>query len=216
MRRGPDAFRRGFTLLEMLVTLVVVGLVAGVLSQALFQLSRIERLMSGGQLQSMAEALRVEWVRTALAALQPGEAGGAERFAGAERELRGLSAAAPRFPGPTLAGLHLSLRFNPEAGVTELLLADSAKQGGAVGPGGDAGVAAVLLSWPGPQGRFRYQDAKGAWHASWPPPQTGAVPPPGLPSMIMLETGHETFAQVLAAPLSVDLGAPSRRTFEQL
>jgi hypothetical protein len=34
--------------------------------------------------------------------------------------------------------------------------------------------------------------------------------------MIMLETGHETFAQVLAAPLSVDLGAPSRRTFEQL
>ena len=62
----------GLTLMEMLVTLVILAMVAGILGQALGQLARIERLLEAGQLRSAVVSLRAEWVRGALAALIPG------------------------------------------------------------------------------------------------------------------------------------------------
>ena len=58
-RRRPSSLpTRGLTLLEMLVTLVIVALVAAILGQALGQLARIERLLESGQLRSAAAALQ--------------------------------------------------------------------------------------------------------------------------------------------------------------
>ena len=95
MSRSPRC-GAGFTLLEMLVTLTLVSLVAGIIWQAMGQLARIERLLGRSQYQSVAEAVRGEWLRAALNALTPGAANTAERFRGAEDDLQGLSAAVPR------------------------------------------------------------------------------------------------------------------------
>ena len=55
------AGQQGLTLLEVLVTLVIMGLVAGIVSQALFQVARIEQRLAGTQLLAMNETLRLEW-----------------------------------------------------------------------------------------------------------------------------------------------------------
>ena len=199
---------RGFTLLEMLVTLVVVSLVAGVLGQALFQLARIERLLEGGQLSSMADAVRANWVRSAIEFLLPGEEGSSERLVGSERELEGLSADVPMLPAPGLAKLHLRLEFDAAAGATQLQLLDtSASQG-------QAGEPVVLLSWPGREGRFRYLDDAGVWHENWPLPLKSSAS--GLPRAILLETGLPALPAVVAATRASPVPMLSRRQVETL
>ena len=199
---------RGFTLLEMLVTLVVVSLVAGVLGQALFQLARIERLLEGGQLSSMADAVRANWVRSAIEFLLPGEEGSSERLVGSERELEGLSADVPMLPAPGLAKLHLRLEFDAAAGATQLQLLDTAASQG------QAGEPVVLLSWPGREGRFRYLDDAGVWHENWPLPLKSSAS--GLPRAILLETGLPALPAVVAATRASPVPMLSRRQVETL
>ena len=199
----------GFTLLEMLVTLAVVSLVAGVLGQALFQLARIERLLEGGQLSSMADAVRANWVRSAIEFLLPGEEGSSERLVGSERELEGLSADVPMLPAPGLAKLHLRLEFDAAAGATQLQLLDSAAF-----LGKEANAPVVLLSWPGREGRFRYLDDAGVWHENWPLPLKSSAA--GLPRAILLETGLPALPAVVAATRASPVPMLSRRQVETL
>lgn len=209
MRRQPTCRDHGFTLLEMLVTLVVVSLVAGLLGQALFQLSRIERLLEGGRLSSMADAVRANWVRSAIESLLPGEEGSSERLLGSERELEGLSADVPMLPAPGLAKLHLRLEFNAAAGATQLQLLESfASQGK------DASEPVVLLSWPGREGRFRYLDDTGVWQDNWPLPFKSSAS--GLPRAILLETGLPTLPALVAVTRASPVPALSRRQVESL
>lgn len=199
----------GFTLLEMLVTLVVVSLVAGVLSQALFQLSRVERLLEGGQLSSMADSVRADWIRSAIESLLPGELDSNERLRGSERELEGLSADVPMLPAPGLAVLHLRLEFDEALGMTQLQLLQTAAS-----QSGDAREPLVLLSWPGREGRFRYLDDTGAWQENWPLPSSprGA----GLPRAILVETGLAAMPFMVAATRASPMGLLTRRQVESL
>jgi prepilin-type N-terminal cleavage/methylation domain-containing protein len=208
-RRSPARRTLGFTLLEMLVTLVVVSLVAGVLSQALFQLSRVERLLEGGQLSGMADSVRADWIRSAIESLLPGEVGGSERLRGSERELQGLSADVPMLPAPGLAALHLRLEFDEALGMTQLqLLQTPASQVG------EAREPLVLLSWPGREGRFRYLDDTGTWQENWPLPSNprGA----GLPRAISVETGLAAMPFLVAATRASPMGLLTRRQVESL
>ena len=58
---------RGMTLLETLVTLVIVAMVAGLLSEGLFQVARIEQRLGGAQLQAQIERLMMGTAGLALA-----------------------------------------------------------------------------------------------------------------------------------------------------
>jgi prepilin-type N-terminal cleavage/methylation domain-containing protein len=199
----------GLTLLEMLVTLVVVGLVAGLLGQALFQLSRIERLLEGGQLDSMADSVRADWVRSSIESLLPGEAGSTERLRGSERELEGLSADVPMTPAPGLAMLHLRLAFDETLGTTQVQLLEPPAS-----PGSDAREPVVLLSWPGREGRFRYLDDSGTWHDSWPLPlNPNGV---GLPRAILLETGLPAMPALVAPTRASPAGLFTRQQVESM
>jgi prepilin-type N-terminal cleavage/methylation domain-containing protein len=205
---------RGFTLLEMLVTLVLVSLVGLIISQALLQVARIERLLAGGSLRAMVVALHGEWVRDALAGLLPGEKGSAERFAGDARALQGLSTAVPQWPAPGLAPMRLSLEFNERAGRTELLLHSDGLRRDVLSAAQPA--PQLLLSWPGNSGRWRYLDAVGAWHERWPPQLSGAVAPAALPAGVALESGDPALGTLLAAPVAGDAQPPTRRAMERL
>lgn len=200
---------RAFTLLEMLVTLVVVSLVAGLLGQALFQLSRIERLLEGGQLSSLADAVRADWVRGAIESLLPGEQGSSEPLVGSARELEGLSADVPMLPAPGLAKLHLRLEFNAATEATQLQLLDTVAV-----PGRGPSEPVVLLSWPGREGRFRYLDDGGQWHADWPRPLASRNS--ALPRAIVMETGLASLPVLVGATRASPVPEMTRRQVESL
>jgi prepilin-type N-terminal cleavage/methylation domain-containing protein len=207
-RRSPA---RGLTLLEMLVTLVIVSLVVTILSQAMSQLSRIERLLDGGRLGSTAVALRAEWVRSALAALLPGTTQ-AEQLQGSARELTALSSEVPRWPVSGLGRLHLRLRTDDRTGSTALELLPEA---------GQDRDPAVLMRWAGGEGRFMYLDAQDRWIDRWPGLSTTAIAaapgsPALLPRAVALETGPGGPGFLIAVPLAAPTGAPTRAVLESM
>jgi len=190
-----QARQAGMTLLETLVTLVIVAMVAGLLSEGLFQIGRIEQRLGGAQLQAQVERLHAIWVQQALEGLMPGVKDSPERFRGAARELAGLST---QLPAPQALGpqpMRLRLRFSPDAGVTELLL--SFGLDGLSPPQEET----VLAQWPGDRGAFRYQDPAGTWLAQWPPALNGgALPPSALPQAIALDRGEGQGLLLVARP----------------
>jgi prepilin-type N-terminal cleavage/methylation domain-containing protein len=193
----------GFTLLELLVTLVVLGFVTAILAQAMGQFFRIDRLLATTALPAQAEAVRIDWIRQALAALQPPDAAGHYGLKGSARHLEGTSGN-PLADGPAGFGqVDLTLSSDPDAGETALL----AKLAGRAQP-------VALLRWGGDQGRFGYYDAKGNRSDSWPPATLGAHDP--LPAAIVLETGLDSPAVIVAAPLISNEEHPSRLEVEGL
>jgi len=206
MRPGAQHRRTGFTLLEMLVTLVVVSLVAAFISQALLQLGRIERLLAGGQLAGMAQSLRIEWVRGLIDGAVPGERQTPGRFAGTRRSLSGLSTEMPAFPESGAQRFELLFETDATGARTTLRL----RQPDASDP---SASARTLLEWEGREGGFRFLDARGQWHEQWPPALNA---PRGLPVAVAVETGLAELPLLLAAPRVDAEPLPSRRVVEQL
>lgn len=181
------------TLLETLVTLVIVAMVAGLLSEGLFQIARIEQRLGGAQLQAQLERLHVLWVQQALEGLLPGAADKPERFRGGPRELSGLSTLVPSPERLGPQALRLSLQFEPQAGMSELSLSygvDAARMTAAI----------VLARWQGDSGVLRYQDSAGGWQPQWPPSQDGdlRIPAP-LPQGIAVDRGDANGGLLLLA-----------------
>jgi prepilin-type N-terminal cleavage/methylation domain-containing protein len=192
----------GFTLLELLVTLVVLGFVTAILAQAMSQFFRIDRVLATTTLPAQAEAVRIDWVRQALDALQPPDAMGRYGLKASARHLEGTSGN-PLADGPAGFGqIDLTLAFDADTGQTALLAAL---------PGRAAPIA--LLKWDGDLGRFGYYDAKGKRSDSWPPPLDAHD---ALPAVIVLETGLDSAAAIVAAPLISNEENPSRLQIEQL
>lgn len=207
--RRPARRLRGLTLLEMLVTLVIASLVAGVVAQALVQIARVERLLEGGQLGAMADSVRAEWVRAMLASLLPGEPGRDERLQGQALELTGLSADSPILPAPGISRFRLRLTYDPGQDRTELQFEPLPTPSGAAHQ-----RPRVLLGWPGRGGRFRYLDVKGEWQDEWRSLPGSTLP--ALPVAIALDTGIEGLPLLVAALRANELRKPTRRELEAL
>lgn len=193
----------------MLVTLVIVSFVAAILSQAMGQLVRIERLLESGQLRSTATALRAEWVRAALNGLMPGTTPG-ERLNGSERELQGWSSEVPLWPAPGVARLHLRMTTDERSDQTQLELVPESV---------DRSAPVVLLRWPGRDGRFMYLDAQNRWGDRWPPLTTGQIAggptvAVTMPRAVALDAGAGGPGFLLAVPLANPLPQPSRAALE--
>jgi len=183
----------GMTLLETLVTLVIVAMVAGLLSEGLFQIGRIEQRLGGAQLQAQVQRLHAIWVQQALEGLMPGVKDTPQRFRGSARELSGLSTQLPSAQALGPQPMRLSLRFSPDAGETELVLS--------FGLDGQSSQEAVLSQWPGDRGSLRYQDAAGAWLVQWPPALgAGALPLSALPQAIAVYRGVDQGLLLVARP----------------
>jgi prepilin-type N-terminal cleavage/methylation domain-containing protein len=201
---------RGFTLLEMLITLMIVSLVAGIVWQAMGQLARVERLLEQGQMQSLAQAVRGEWLRSAFASLLPGTAQTHDRFQGSSTELSGLSAEAPVWPVPGLAFFRLRLEYDAVSNTTALRVS-----GEATLPDMAPDAYITLLSWPGRDGKLSYLDEGGQWQDAWPPSGL-AKTAPALPRAILLETGIQAMRLVLATTLASSLQMPARIQLESM
>lgn len=194
--------QRGLTLLETLVTLVLVALVAGLMSQGMFQVARIEQLLQGQQLVGQLETLRRVWVQQALEGLMPGATDSSERFTGNAIELTGLSSLLPlgESQGPVL--MRLRIDFDPGLGQSRVLLSRVEPLSRPAGP------PVALLQWPGQRGSWRYLDESGSWQPQWPPlsfsapsaTSTAARKPDALPRLIALDPGQGEAWLVVARP----------------
>jgi len=195
----PGRPHRGFTLMETLVTLVVVAMVAGVLAEGLFQVRRLEQRLAGGSVQAQLHRLHAIWVGQALEGLQQGQRDGADRFVGHAREMTGLSTQLPTMVERGAQPFQLLLVYRDDVARMELrLVSHGLEQAGAESIG-QRPSAVVLARWEGATGSFKYLDAQGQWHADWP---AAEVPPTALPRAIGIDRGDAQGWLLVAAPLA--------------
>ncbi|MCX2865116.1 prepilin-type N-terminal cleavage/methylation domain-containing protein [Paucibacter sp. PLA-PC-4] len=178
----------GFTLLETLVTLVLVSIVAALMSQGLFQVARIEVLLQGQQLVGQMETLRRIWVQQCLEGLMPGLQETPDRFRGDQRQLSGISSLVPLADSVGPTRLRMFIHFNDQNGRSEVRLA----------VGADGVESVVLIDWAGQRGAWRYMDAAGEWQPQWPPAM--GVQTQALPRLIALDPGAGGGWLVVARP----------------
>lgn len=179
----------GFSLLEALVTLVIVALIVTLLMQALGQALNLRGLVLRHQRQAIAAALQEQWFRdtvsTALSDL-PDVLG---RMAGKADELELVTPRA--LGGGDLQRVRWSLQ--PVAGGMALHYGDSTWPDLTV-------IAGPLLD-----ATFAYLDAAGEWHDEWAP---AADSQEVLPRIVRLQALTATGQLYWLVPVAADPGPP--------
>lgn len=163
--------RRGFTLVEMLVTLAVMALVSTLLWQALATVAQLERRLDQTRTLSNDDQLRRTWVEQALFGVMAGADGDPLRFTGSAQRLSGYMSMPP-WPGP-LGPQPMTLTLEQDGDAQRLLARRT---------GDDA--ALELWRWAGRSGGFDYLDRGGTWRDVWPPIDAAQADP--LPVAIRL------------------------------
>ncbi len=199
---GRPLRQGGFTLMEMLVTLVIVALATGLVGQALFQATRLEQRMAHASTAGAQQTLQRVWLRRLLEGVLPKSRLSPDRLLGERDRVQGTSTTVPAFPDDTAQ--RFMLRLTRDDGATQLRLRRGAD---------DEGREELLLTWRGERGAFHYMDAQGQWHDRWPPP-SGKVP--ALPTAIALETGLQPVPVLVAGVLAQGEPPVLRRELEQL
>jgi general secretion pathway protein J len=180
----PSARSPGFTILEMLVVLIIVGFVTSILFQALDQVYKLQSRFGVQLAQSQQGAMYTDWFRQVVQGLQTDFPNGKEVFKGSETEFSGVTTSPLSASYGASTQVTLTLQYNISEEATELLYGANAQ-------------SMKLSSWPGRRsGRFIYVDAKGDQHDTWPPrfdlwPQ--------LPNSILLEVQQDAEPQLIAA-----------------
>ncbi len=176
-------YSRGFTLLEMLVVLIIVGLAAGLLFEGSAQVMGMQSRLEGQLVQLRGTSMRADWLRQLVEGLQPDYQDGKNIFKGSARGFSGLST-------NPLSGDYAGLE--PFA----LVLAFDQAHGGVALRYGDSPDAPVLMSWQAGRAVLRYWDNQGVAHEDWPPP-LGLWPQ--LPFGIRVESGPVDAPWLIAA-----------------
>ncbi len=183
MESDPISSQRGFTLMEMLVVLLIVGLAGTLLFEGAAQVLNIQARF-GGQLSSLrSEALRADWLRQAVEGLQPDFSDGTQVFKGSPRGFSGLTTNPLSAGYGGLAAFAVVLQH--DATRDEMVLRYGTEQD-----------APELMRWAGDRGRLRYADIRGELHEDWPPP-LGLWPQ--LPGAIYLEGWRDSAPWLVVA-----------------
>jgi len=183
----PPAAAGGFTLVEMLVVLVIVGLVSAVLLSGFERVLDIRLRLAAFLDGTEAPVLVADWFRATVGGIVAAPAGSPGRLIGAPRHLSALSLAALDGTAGVPTPIDWELRFNDDSGRSELRYRDG---------GGDW---MLIASWPGDTGGFSYCGPDLVCHAAWPPDKQAAQ----LPALVRLDAvkGSEDWP-ILAAPQS--------------
>jgi len=183
----PDqSIQAGFTLIEVLVVLIIVGMISGVLFQALERAYRLQERF-GTELFSVQQGqMAADWYRQTVQGLHPDYANGRNLFQGKDREFSGLSSnpLGNEYGAPT--PITWKLRSNQQNGTTELVYIEASRE-------------TPVLSWRGNQARFIYLDAQQTPHDSWPPPLGLSTQLPKQVQLVVKDAGE--IINIVAAPM---------------
>jgi general secretion pathway protein J len=151
---------RGFSLLEALVTLVILSMIATVMMQSLSQVLDLRERVLRSERDARVAALEERWFRESIGAAVADLPGAAGAFQGDSRSMRFLGL--DPLDGSGLAVVEWRIEATPAGARLELRQGDRA--------------------WPlrggfGAATGFRYLDAAGRWQSRWPPAaEPGAAP----------------------------------------
>lgn len=146
--------QRAFTLMEVLVVLVILGLISALLMQMLSQSLKLRVRLQDFLQDNRGDVLTEAWVRTSIEAAHPGRNKLTPSFIGNERTLQFLTGQA----------------LDDQAGAVHvewLLERDGARIQLMHKPAADA--LWRVASWPARAAAFSFLDAQGNWHDAWPP-----------------------------------------------
>lgn len=197
----------GFTLLEVLVVLVIVGLTTGLLLQGLQHTLRLQERFSLEMFNGRTGAMQSSWYREVVNGLMPDHGSGKNRFKGERQRFEGLTLAPlvgePGSPVP----FAFELRVDARSKVTSLNYV------GGEDPFASSDNSVAIMSWTGGEAEFVYFDEQGEPHDAW-PPFLGSWPQ--LPSSIRLRTGSDDRGVIVAAPKGPPLRLPRLADVENL
>jgi prepilin-type N-terminal cleavage/methylation domain-containing protein len=146
----------GFTLVEVLVTLVIVALVSGVVFGSLQQVFDARARLRPYLDNSEEITLGSDWFRKTVQALLADYEDGQHLFAGSVKDLSGLAGSPLLGPPGTPTSFRWQIKQNTEEDRTVLEYQENSR-------------AVPILSWAGQDGAFTYYAEDGKWHNSWPP-----------------------------------------------
>ena len=175
----------GFTLIEMLVVLIIVGMISGILFQALERAYRLQNRFGMELIDAQQGQMVADWYRQTVQGLYPDYAGGAHSFQGKEQEFSGLTSnpLSENYGAPTaIAWKIISHRKND---VIELVYIEGQKE-------------MPIMSWRGSSARFVYFDEEQTPHDVWPPP-LGLFPQIPKQIHLVVKSQIETI-NLIAAP----------------
>lgn len=188
----------GFTLLEMVVTLVLVSLLVAVLMQMLGQALSVRTRLLHYQQTMRLSYLKEGWFRDVVAASQLDDSDGFPPLRGSSVELSHVSAMPLQSGG--LARVRWQLRFDGQ-GKASLYYAE-----------GDS-EPLQILEGPLEQARFSYRGASGEWVEQWDSgpvvPPTGVASRVGLPLVVRFQAQTNNGQLLWLVPLMVDGAMPS-------
>ncbi|MBL8510546.1 MAG: hypothetical protein JNM52_02775 [Betaproteobacteria bacterium] len=181
------AAMQGVTLIEMLVSMTLFFMVAGILTSAITQAMRLAQASREEVTGSRDALMRLGWFRDTIS-LAVIDAGADKPFKGSERSVAGFTHQSLNRDNAGPGAFEWRLAFNNGRAETELLYV------------ADNQAAQVVYAWPGSSGKFRYLDATGQWHQQWPPfTSTGAGSNDAIPAAVELSYGND--AGVLLAAI---------------
>jgi len=149
--------QHGFTLIEMLVVLLIVGMVSGILFQALDRAYRIQERFGMELFSAQQGQMAGDWYRQTVQGLHPDYPDGQHIFRGKEREFSGLSSNPLSNEYGASTPITWQIRNNRQSGTTELVYLGEKQE-------------TVILAWHGNEARFIYLDEQQTPHDIWPPP----------------------------------------------
>lgn len=176
----------GFTLIEMLVVLIIVGMVSGVLFQALERAYRLQDRFGTELFNAQQGQMAADWYRQTVQGLHPDYSDGRNIFHGEGREYSGLSSnpLSGEYGAPT--PITWKIRNNQQNGTIELVYFEGKQE-------------APILSWRGNQARFIYLDEQQTPHDSWPPPLGLSAQLPKQIQLVAQNAGEPV--SIVATPL---------------
>jgi len=204
---------RGFTLIEMLVTLVIMSMISTLLWQAMQQVNRIERVLQSSGVEGQLLLVRREWLRGVLESSLVGSAGEEPQFRGNDHELQLLSAEALDLPGLGGGFLRLAIVRDEMRQRNQLVVKPVATDGSAASSVAGVVFATPLFDWVGPAAGIRYLDDKGNWLENWPPATPNVR---RLPAAVMIDLGASNGGPILAALAVTELPRIRRTDWEHL
>lgn len=184
LHRGP--YHQGFTLIEVLVVLIIVGMTSGVLYQALERAYRLQERFGIELFNEQQGRMAADWYRQSVQGLYPDFPDGQQKFHGDEHEFSGLSSNPLGIEYGAPAPIRWKIQRNPKGGAMELVYVD-----------GD--LETSIIRWSGNKAQFIYLDEKWAAHDRWPPPLGMATQ---LPTQIQIMAQHNGGAiTIVATPM---------------
>ena len=176
----------GFTLIEILVVLVIVGLISATLLYAFQRVLdarlRLSTFLDGSDTPNLVAG----WFRDSVDGMMPDVKGGPDAFEGAVRTFTGLTVA----PLNGMAGVPTRITWD--------IVYDDNTQRTYLRYRSASDQTLTIASWPEDRGGFHYCGPDLTCYDSWPPPK---VKTDQVPALIRLDLvkGTEAWA-ILAAP----------------